>query len=98
MAEQEPLRASGAVVMSVPRKGLWPRDKGEASVAVDKAMLSRYPLKHRCLCMGFGWSTSEPWPWINPWQSRYSLEGTVAVSKDISTCSVDARDHSLLFV
>lgn len=41
VVEQEPLRASVAVVMSVPRKGWWPKDKPEASVAVDKATLSR---------------------------------------------------------
>lgn len=51
MAEQEPLRASVAMVMSMLKKGLWPKDKPEVSVAVDKAMCSRYSLKHQCL----GW-------------------------------------------
>lgn len=88
VAEQEPLRASVAVVMSMPRKGLWPKDKPEASVAADKATLSRYPLKHQCLCMGLCWSSSEPWPWINPWQSSYSLGGTAAVGKATSTSLV----------
>lgn len=42
MAEQEPLRAPLAMVMSMSRKGTWPKDKPEAPVAVNKAVLSRY--------------------------------------------------------
>lgn len=78
MAEQEPLTASVAVVMFVPRKGMWPKDKPGASVAVDKA------LKHQCLFVGLCWSTSEPRPWINSWESSYSLGGTAAVGKATS--------------
>lgn len=91
MAEQEPLRASVPVVVSVPKKELWPKDKPGAPVAVDRAML-RCPMEHQCPCMGLCWSTPEPWPWINPWQSSYSLGGTAAVGKATSTSSVWAEN------